>query len=158
MSLSHAIEATPIFKSPSLPQLLNYYKAYFPEFTISLSPSNPSEPRYALIYTEPKPSISIYIQQGAEQCTRGSCVVVLDSGEALLALYERLKREEGIEKMDTLGWNQAPTGIFPGSGDGTRRIGTIGPLKDTSWGKRQFDMIDPHGNLIVFSVCLRAEY
>jgi len=156
MPFSHAVEVIPLFTSPSVPQLLDYYKTYFTDFTISTSPPDSSEPTYALICTEQKPSINIYIQQGAEQCARGSCIVVLDSLEVLLALYERLEHEQGIEKMDTLGWIQAPTASFPGSGDGTRRTGTIGPLKDTSWGKRQFDMIDPHGNLVVFSVCLKG--
>jgi hypothetical protein len=155
MSLSHAVEVIPVFTSPSVSQLLDYYKTCFPDFIISPSPFDFSKPTFVLIYTESKPTIKIHIQQGAEQCARGSCIVILESLEVLLALYERLEREEGIEKMDTLGWNQAPPAIFPGSGDGTREIGTIGPLKDECWGQRQFDMIDPHGNLVVFSVYLK---
>jgi hypothetical protein len=82
-------------------------------------------------------------------------MVMLDSLEVLGALYERLTTAEGIEKMDTLGWTEAPTAIVSGSGDGTRRTAIIGPLlKNTSWGYRQFDMIDPHGNLIVFFAVL----
>jgi hypothetical protein len=81
-------------------------------------------------------------------------MVMLDSLEVLGALYERLEAAEGIERMDTLGWTEAATAVISGSGDGTRRTGVIGPLKHTSWGNRQFDMIDPHGNLVVFFAVL----
>ena len=148
MSLSHAAKIIPFFTSPHLASLLDFYKAQLSGFSISAHPPDSQEPTFASIAAGPGAAANIYILQDKERA-RGSCMVMLNSLPVVAELYERLVAQ-GLQRSDGIEWAGKPTFV-----QGATAV--IGPLEDKPWGYRQFDLVDPHGNMIVFFAFLEGD-
>ncbi|EXJ73488.1 uncharacterized protein A1O5_03249 [Cladophialophora psammophila CBS 110553] len=154
MSLTtHAVKIIPFFTTPHLSSLLAFYRIYLPDFTISAHPADSPEPTFASIAAGPGAAANIYIlQDTAQQRARGSCMLMLDSLGILGEFHARLgaaaaqggllRRGDAVE--DWIGMPSAAPAT-----DGPQ-IAVLGPLEDKPWGYRQFDLVDLHGNMIVF--------
>ncbi|KIW28148.1 uncharacterized protein PV07_07830 [Cladophialophora immunda] len=143
MSLSHAVKIIPFFTSPHLTSLLDFYRSYFPDFQISTHPADTAEPTFASIAAGPGAAANIYILQD-EKRARGSCMIMMSTVSALDDLYGRLVGQ-GLRPSGAVDWTGTPQ-----SADESRPQTAMGPAEDKTWGYRQFDLIDPHGNMIVF--------
>ncbi|KAH0845640.1 hypothetical protein AYO21_05565 [Fonsecaea monophora] len=150
MSLSqHAVKIIPFFTSPHLPSLLTFYKTYFPDFTISPHPTDTTDPTFASIWTGPAAAANIYIIQD-EKRARGSCMIMIDSVTALEELYARLVAQGLLQpSSDAAAWTGIPVSASTPALVHPQQT-RLGPCEDKPWGYRQFDLVDLHGNLIVF--------
>jgi len=149
MSLDHAVKIIPFFTTPHVGALLGFYKTHLGDFKISAHPPDTPEPTFASIAAGPGAAANIYILQDGERA-RGSCMVMLDSLPVLGQLYERLVGQEELQHSDGVVWTGKPESV-----EGASAV--IGPLEDKPWGYRQFDLVDPHGNLIVFFAFLEGD-
>ncbi|KIW89245.1 uncharacterized protein Z519_10098 [Cladophialophora bantiana CBS 173.52] len=153
---AHAVKIIPFFTSPHLSSLLAFYRTYLPDFTISAHPADSLEPTFASIAAGPGAAANIYIvQDTAQQRARGSCMLMLDSLGILGELHARLGTAAAQEGLLRQGdaveeWTGKPTsGVAVSAADGLQTA-VLGPLEDKPWGYRQFDLVDLHGNMIVF--------
>ncbi|OAP58488.1 hypothetical protein AYL99_07578 [Fonsecaea erecta] len=150
MSLSYAVKIIPFFASPHLASLLDFYRTYLPDFTIHPHPTDAAEPTFASVWAGPGAAANIYIIQDEEKVL-GSCMIMMKSVPALDELYEGLVAK-GLKRLDVIEWTGMPV-----SADTSEPQTALGPIEDKSWGYRQFDLVDLHGNMIVFFAFLEGE-
>ena len=151
MSLSHSVKIIPFFTTPHLRPLLDFYKTHLPDFTISAHPDDSPEPTFASIAVGPGAAANIYILQDQDgKRARGSCMIMLYSLPVLEEFYGRV-REAGARMPNAFEFTGMPVT------EGGQAGPMVGPLEDKEWGYRQFDLVDLHGNMIVFFAFLEEE-